>query len=221
MSDYRGGMSLGTDSKSDLIVDASTRVFPRLGYHKATVEDIIQEANVARSTFYVYFSSKREIFDNIMGGLMEGMLSTIEAGVDSIVETFGGSDSPGDAALMGALVDLLNQVFGFIDMNRGMTRIFLNDLIGIDNDMTMLFHEFQDKLTGDFERLIHFGLDIGFLRQVDQRRAAEFIVGGLIHVARDISTGVIDSDIDEMSREIVDMQLNGLRPAGARVGAPT
>ena len=79
---------MGTDSKSDLIVDASTRVFPRLGYHKATVEDIIQEANVARSTFYVYFSGKREIFDNIMGGLMEGMLSTIESGVDSIVRTF-------------------------------------------------------------------------------------------------------------------------------------
>jgi len=208
-------MSVGTDSKSDLIIDASTRVFPRLGYHKATVEDIIQEASVARSTFYVYFSSKREIFDNIMGGLMDGMLSTIEAGVDSIVETFGGDDRPGDAELMLALVDLLGQVFHFIEMNRGMTKIFLNDLIGIDEDMTMLFHEFQDKLTSDFERLIRFGLDIGFLRLVEARRAAEFIVGGLIHVARNISSGIAQYDIEEMSREIVDMQLNGLRPAGA------
>lgn len=209
-------MSVGTDSKSDLIIDASTRVFPRLGYHKATVEDIIQEASVARSTFYVYFSSKREIFDNIMGGLMDGMLSTIEAGVDNIVATFGGKDSPGDADLVDALVDLLGQVFHFIENNRGMTRIFLNDLVGIDEDMTMLFHEFQDKLTSDFARLIRFGLDIGFLRQVEARRAAEFIVGGLIHVARNISSGIAEYDIDEMSREIVDMQLNGLRPAGAR-----
>ena len=208
-------MSLGTDSKSDLIIDASTRVFPRLGYHKATVEDILQEANVARSTFYVYFSSKRDIFDNIMGGIMEGMLATIESGVDLIVATYGGPGRPGDAELVQSLVELLDQVFDYIDKNRGMTRIFLNDLVGIDEEMTRLFHEFQDKLTCDFERLIRFGLDIGFLRQVDQRRAAEFIVGGLIHVARNISSGIVTDDLDDVSREIVDMQLNGLRPAEA------
>ena len=206
-------MSVGTDSKSDLIVDASTRVFPRLGYHKATVADIIEEANVARSTFYVYFSSKRELFDNVMGGIMESMLGTIESGVDSIVRTFGASDRPDDDALIQSLVNLLCEVFHFIEANRGMTRIFFNDVVGIDEEMTMLFHEFQGKLTSDFERLIRFGQDIGFIRRVEAGRAAEFTVGGLIHVARNISSGIVDYEVDVMAREIVDMQLNGLREA--------
>ena len=209
---------MGTDSKSDLIVEASTRVFPRLGYHNATVEDILQEANVARSTFYVHFSNKRELFISVVTTIMQTVLGTIEAGVDSIMERFGApeGDRPSDAELIDALVDLMSEVFQFIDTNRGMTRMFFNDLVGIDEEMTNIFHEFQDRFTGDFERLMRFGVGIDFLRDVNQRRAAEFIVGGLIHTARNISAGIAEYNVQETSREIVDMQLNGLLLQPAR-----
>jgi len=209
---------MGTDSKSDLIVEASTRVFPRLGYHNATVEDILQEANVARSTFYVYFSNKRELFISVVTTIMQTVLGTIEAGVDSIMERFGGpaGDRPSDSELIDALVDLMSEVFQFIDTNRGMTRMFFNDLVGIDEEMTNIFHEFQDRFTGDFERLMRFGVGIDFLRDVNQRRAAEFIVGGLIHTARNISAGIAEYNVQETSKEIVDMQLNGLLLQPAR-----
>jgi len=209
---------MGTDSKSDLIVEASTRVFPCLGYHNATVEDILQEANVARSTFYVYFSNKRELFISVVTTIMQTVLGTIEAGVDSIMERFGGpaGDRPSDSELIDALVDLMSEVFQFIDTNRGMTRMFFNDLVGIDEEMTNIFHEFQDRFTGDFERLMRFGVGIDFLRDVNQRRAAEFIVGGLIHTARNISAGIAEYNVQETSKEIVDMQLNGLLLQPAR-----
>jgi AcrR family transcriptional regulator len=200
-------------------MDAGARVFPRLGYHNATVEDIITEAGVARSTFYAYYSNKREIFNNIITNIVDIVLATVEAGIDTIVAKFGvpEDERPPDDDIAEALVDLMAQVFHFIDANKGMTKIFLNDLVVIDDDMTRLFHDFQDRFTGDFERLMRFGLDIGFLSGVDARRAAEFIVGGLVHTARNISAGRADYGLDELSREIVDMQLNGLRRVKARV----
>jgi AcrR family transcriptional regulator len=210
---------LGTDSKSVLIMEAGSRVFPRLGYHNVTVEDIIQEANVARSTFYAYYSNKREIFNNIITGIVDVVLATVESGIDEIVARFGVPEDrrPPDEELNQALVELMARVFHFIDANKGMTRIFLNDLVVIDDEMTRLFNDFQDRFTGDFERLMRFGLDIGFLRRVDARRAAEFIAGGLVHTARNICAGRIDYELDELSREIVDMQLNGLHSLKARV----
>ncbi|MHB8896633.1 MAG: TetR/AcrR family transcriptional regulator [Candidatus Geothermincolia bacterium] len=211
---------MGTDSKSDIIIEASTRVFPRLGYHKATVEDILQEANVARSTFYVYFSNKREIFMSLVTTLMGEMLDITKAGIDDMVESFNAppDSRPTDDEIMQQLVEFLAEVFRFIETNRGLTRIFFNDLAAIDDEMTQLFRDFQAQLTNDFLRLIQVGMEIGFLRQVNQRRAAEFIVAGLIHLARNISAGIGDYDVDDVSREIVDMQINGLRPVPARVG---
>jgi AcrR family transcriptional regulator len=213
-------MSMGTDSKSDLIIEASTRVFPRLGYHNATVEDIIQEASVARSTFYAYFPNKREIFAHIVTGITARILEMIESGVDAVMARFSGpaGSRPPDSELVQALVDLMAEVFRFIEVNRGMTKIFFNDLVGIDDEMTQVFLDFLDRFTGDFERLMRFGVDIEFLRNVNERRAAEFIVGGLIHTARNISAGIGDYDCDEISREIVDMQLNGLCREQVRIG---
>jgi AcrR family transcriptional regulator len=209
---------MGTDNKSDLIMEASARVFPRLGYHNATVEDILKEANIARSTFYVYFPNKRELFINLVTAITTNILETIEGGVSAITDRFGVPEDvrPPDSELVVALVELMGQVFAFIAANRGMTRMFFNDLVGIDEDMTRIFYDFQDRFTGDFERLMAFGADIKFLRKVNNRRAAEFIVGGLIHMARDISAGKGEYDVDEISRGIVDMQLNGLLLEPAR-----
>ncbi len=211
---------MGTDSKSGVIIKAGARVFPSLGYHKTTVEDIIREAGVARSTFYVYFSSKREIFAHLVTELMSGMTSMTTAGIDDLVTRLGSPEGsrPSDAEIMRALVVFLADVFRYIEANRGMIWTFFNDLVVIDDEMTQLFRDFQANLTGEFQRLIRAGVEIGFLREVNQRRAADFIVAGLIHLARSISAGSGDYDIDEMSREIVDMQINGLRPAPALAG---
>lgn len=210
---------MGTDNKSELIIEAGERVFPVLGYHKATVEDIIKEAGVARSTFYAYFSNKREIFETVVTHVVDGILEAIESGIDLITTRFGVPEDqrPPDSELAEALVDVMAGVLGFIDENKGITKIFFNDLVGIDDEMTRLFHDFQDRFTGDFERLMKFGVAIGFLRDVNERRAAEFIVGGMIHIARNISSEIVDYNVREISEEIIDIQLNGVRLAPVSV----
>lgn len=212
-------MSMGTDNKCDIIIEASTRVFPRLGYHKATVEDILREANVARSTFYVYFSSKREIFMNVATAMMSELQDITTTGIRDLMARFAAEGArPSDEDIFASLERFLAEVFRFVENNRGMTRIFFNDFLVIDDETSEMFREFQANLTDEFQNLIRVGEQIGFLRQVNQRRAAEFIVAGLIHMARNISTGNADYDVDQVSREIVDMQINGLRPVPVTVG---
>ncbi|MFH1150823.1 MAG: TetR/AcrR family transcriptional regulator [Actinomycetota bacterium] len=209
---------MGSDSKNDLILEASTRVFPRVGYHAATVADVLREANVARATFYARFSGKRELFTAVIQGMIDEVLSEITLSVDSIIERFGDTElgTPNDELVERLLVELMTTIFAFIERNRGMARVFLHELVGIDDEMTGLFYDFQDKLTDQFARLVAYGREIRYLRDTDSRLTADFIVGGLIHLARAFSAGVGDYDIDEVCRQFVELQLKGLMRADTR-----
>lgn len=51
----------GHETRAQLI-SAARRAFIRLGYIDCSVEDILQEANISRGTFYSHFRSKKAIF---------------------------------------------------------------------------------------------------------------------------------------------------------------
>jgi AcrR family transcriptional regulator len=58
----------GLDTRRRLL-DAAERVFGELGYHEASVVKVADEAGVAAGTFYLYFDSKRAIFDELVRDL--------------------------------------------------------------------------------------------------------------------------------------------------------
>jgi AcrR family transcriptional regulator len=51
------------------LLDAAELVFTELGYHEASIVKIVQAAGVASGTFYLYFSTKRDIFDEVVEDL--------------------------------------------------------------------------------------------------------------------------------------------------------
>jgi AcrR family transcriptional regulator len=66
-----GGRALspkGVETRQRL-VDAAERVFGDLGYSDASIVKITEAAGVGQGTFYLYFSSKHEIFDELVRDL--------------------------------------------------------------------------------------------------------------------------------------------------------
>jgi AcrR family transcriptional regulator len=51
------------------LLDAAERVFGELGYHDASVVKVADAAGVAAGTFYLYFDSKKAIFDELVRDL--------------------------------------------------------------------------------------------------------------------------------------------------------
>ena len=51
------------------LLDAAERVFGELGFYDASIVKITEAAGVAQGTFYLYFSSKKEIFDELVRDL--------------------------------------------------------------------------------------------------------------------------------------------------------
>jgi AcrR family transcriptional regulator len=51
------------------LLEAAEQVFTELGYHEASIVKIADAAGVANGTFYLYYSSKQEIFDELVEDL--------------------------------------------------------------------------------------------------------------------------------------------------------
>jgi AcrR family transcriptional regulator len=63
-----GGRKLsqrGAKTRARILAAAET-VFAELGYHDASIVKITEAAGVAQGTFYLYFASKKEVFDQLV-----------------------------------------------------------------------------------------------------------------------------------------------------------
>jgi AcrR family transcriptional regulator len=58
----------GVETRQRLL-DAAEQVFGDLGYHDASIVKVTEAAGVGQGTFYLYFSSKKQIFDELVRDL--------------------------------------------------------------------------------------------------------------------------------------------------------
>jgi AcrR family transcriptional regulator len=67
-TDGRALSRRGIETRQRLL-DAAEQVFGDLGYHDASIVKITEGAGVSQGTFYLYFSSKKAIFDELVRDL--------------------------------------------------------------------------------------------------------------------------------------------------------
>jgi len=78
-----GRFAAGADPvKRGQILDGAKRVFMKLGYDAASMNDVTREAGVSKGTIYVYFQSKEDLF----GALVEREKSAFDAAIRQILE---------------------------------------------------------------------------------------------------------------------------------------
>jgi AcrR family transcriptional regulator len=69
----------GERTRTRLLV-AAEEVFTELGYHDASIVKIAEAAGVANGTFYLYFSGKQEIFDELVEDLNRRVRRAMDEG---------------------------------------------------------------------------------------------------------------------------------------------
>jgi AcrR family transcriptional regulator len=57
------------------LLDAALVVFDKRGYHAARVDDIVEVAHTSHGTFYLYFSSKEDLFRALLADVSEEMVA--------------------------------------------------------------------------------------------------------------------------------------------------
>jgi len=184
-----------------MILDSARKVFAEKGYHAAGVADIIEAAGVARGTFYLYFESKRAIFDE----LLDLLFHEIETQIRRVDPSAG---AEGSAVQM---LENVGRVFDALLRNRDLTRILLREAVGLDAGFDRKLDEFYKRLAGLIERSLRSGREMGIVREVDLRVAPLMILGALKQVLDHslIEPGSLP-DAPALAREFLAVVIHGV-----------
>ncbi len=149
------------------------------GYHATGVADIIAQAGIARGTFYLYFASKREVFET----LLDEFLDLLRARVHRIDETVGLE------GIHSQLRDNVTRVLDAFAENPELSRIILNEAVGLDKGFDDKLSEFYQGLLDLIEQSLILGQDLGIVRPLDTRVIAAAILGSVKEVVQRVLHG--------------------------------
>ena len=190
------------EARRTAVLAVARRIFADKGYHATSIDDIIASAGIARGTFYLYFESKRAIFDELLDELFTTLQSTVRR-----IETGPGARPPVEQ--MDATVD---RVLDTLLENREMAHILLREAVGIDDEFDTKLEQFYGRIEALIVSAVQTGERMGLVRPCDAPMVARCILGSakeLVHwafVKRDPG----QLDLHHVGRELIAFTLKGL-----------
>ena len=184
------------------VLDAALRVFSANGYHQTRISDIIEEASIARGTFYLYFDSKNAIFHELLDLLLERIRSNV-VGVDL---------EDGAPPVREQLLGSVRGVFEAFRDDRALAKFILREAVGIDAEIDEKLESFHNHLHGWLSASLANGQRIGLIREIDTELVAWCILGSVrqsLQLVLDHSDDALD--LDHLAEVILDYNLQGIR----------
>jgi AcrR family transcriptional regulator len=146
---------LTRDERRQSLLDAARVLFAEKGYHDTTVDDITRAANVAKGTFYLYFSEKREIYYEVIRVFLDLVK---EAGV-VVQEPTGSPTEFVERTRRNA-----RQLIRVLTENRQLTRMAFREAAGLDARLTELWRRFYREIAEVEAQNLEFGIQLGVVR---------------------------------------------------------
>ena len=71
--------------KEDTVVAQAAEVFARMGYHGASVDELVAATGLQRGSIYKAFGSKRNLFEKVLAGALTPGWPTRSSSVDLLI----------------------------------------------------------------------------------------------------------------------------------------
>jgi AcrR family transcriptional regulator len=162
------------ESRRAAVLAVAQQIFAQKGYHATSIDDLIEAAGIARGTFYLYFESKRAIFDELLDGLLATLRSVVRR-----IEVGPGAAPPVEQ--MDATVD---RVLETLSANRQVARILLREAVGIDADFDRKLNDFYGRIQAMIVSAIATGQEMGLVRACDPVVVAHCVLGAIKEVVQ-------------------------------------
>ncbi len=184
------------------ILVAAAHVLSSRGYWDATLKDLLDEADIARGTFYAHFPGVRAAFDTLLEQFVDELAATIQR-VDV------GSDiAPGIQ-----LRANIERVVNLCAENAAVASFFLNYHPGENEELNAHVERFYARLRSLVNSSLTSGETMGLIRPGDREFRITFILG-IIKEA--LSTYIVADDAarlashTELATQLLDFALQGL-----------
>lgn len=201
--------------RREAILEAAKAVFGDKGYHQASVHDIIDEARIARGTFYLYFSSKQDLFGELVTeflGVVRQQVRRIELGPDA--------DPPRDQ-----LRDNFRRIVTSVLEHGAVASIILRDSRGFDDESRARVDAFFDSTLQLMRDAIRVGQGLQLVGPCDVNVVSVVALGGLraalVRMLDAKAAGASDPDaasftqLEAVADEMLDFFLRGVAAPSA------
>jgi AcrR family transcriptional regulator len=202
-----GGAPVEREERRNQILECAKRLFSEKGYHATTVADIIEAAKIARGTFYLYFESKRGIFE----ALLEHLFSLLQGKVKRIDVSAGTLES-----VVEQVHTNVDGIIGIFIAQREMTKILLSEAVGLDAGFDRKLFDFYNRLNMMLRLSLERGIAMGILRPFDVRVVSSSILGSVKEVMYHYVMGDELPDREATVREIMNYNLYGILAGAGR-----
>lgn len=166
-SSQRASVTKG--ERKEQILVAAREVFARIGYARATVDDIVKEAGVARGTFYLYFGDKRDAFEELIDRFSVQIVNAIVRIV------------PNDPKrpVADQVLENIRGILGVCLEERVMTKILFTDAVGADPEFQRKLAMFYDGVVQLLTESLRDGQALGVVSHGEPRVLAYLTIGAL------------------------------------------
>ncbi len=180
------------------LIESAKKVFSERGYYNAQISHIIDEAGVARGTFYLYFRSKEEIFKEILNEVVEELKRRIKPldinrnPVEQIVEN-------------------IASVIDFALKNKELAIIVLKK--NCDSKLFKDIEEFYEEITELIKKSLIKGIELGIIRKCDTDIVARTVLGSV----KEVILSLLDKEnvnVNKVAEELVLIGLKGIFKGG-------
>lgn len=198
------------EQRRTLILAAATRVFKEKGYHATSVGDIIDAAQIARGTFYLYFTNKREIF----AALSAAFLDLIRGSVRKI------SLEPGSGEPLAQMRANFRRVIHTVLQHEDLATIVLRD-DALDAEARAQLDTFYEQIIALIGQAVRVGHRLGIARECDEQIIAVSALGGLKEILTRMLAGRRTPESAPAPRDRAEARETGpgTRAAGGPAGA--
>ncbi len=159
------------------ILRAATGLFCEKGYHEVTMEEIAGEMGVSKGTIYNYFSSKENLYLEILKESFEAIETLLQKEIEN-----------SDPAPL-KLRKLLATIFTFYRRNWKVLRILSRDETHLLKEHFELTEKWRTRRVRLYERIIKKGINEGSFVEQNPRLRALMLYGavGAVMVHHDFS----------------------------------
>jgi len=183
------------------ILSAAKAVFSEAGYHGASIHAIIERAQIARGTFYLYFESKAAVFDSILDQAMAELRARMHR-----IEV-------GDPAAPAPQVQLRAQVVAtleYIVTDRPLATLLLSAGHTPDVDASERLDMFFAEVRGLLRRALETGMEIGLVRPCRPELVAAAMLGMTRGVIELLVRQADPTPVDDVVNEMLMVALRGV-----------
>lgn len=189
----------GKEAKRELIFKAAEDVFSAWGYHNATMSEIAAAAGIGKGTIYEYFSSKLELFQQM---LMRGM-NIYSASFDT--------EDLKRRSMREKLRLILEAHIEFCRRNSRLTRLVFWENGIQDEEVKDYMLQKGKERESSLQEMLHNGIAGGELRALDTYVVALMLCGIIASVCGPLVMDEWEVDPSYLADSVTDVIMNGIK----------